>query len=246
MMKAYYCRPLQIDTSMCDASGKLSLSGAFALFQDVASEHAEALGIGFAAMAARNSFWLTVRTRVRFYERPAIMSNVQLATWPAAPDKTRCERSYRLSQEDKILLEGRTQWCIYDTEKRAVRPTAEAGFPDDICYMDELTLNTPYARFHHDFSEEECALIYTVPSGDIDVGRHMNNVAYLRALTNSFSVAELEALNVSEMEIMFCLPCFEGDRLQIMRRKTQFGYEFGVLRPDGRYAALALMRAEEK
>ena len=34
--------------------------------------------------------------------------------------------------------------------------------------------------------------------------------------------------------------------LDILRRRTDYGWEFGVRRPDGRYAALALMRAEEK
>ena len=53
-------------------------------------------------------------------------------------------------------------------------------------------------------------------------------------------------MNISEMEIMFIMPCFEGDNLEIMRRKTDFGWEFGVRRPDKRYAALALMRTEAK
>ena len=46
------------------------------------------------------------------------------------------------------------------------------------------------------------------------------------------------------MEILFCMPCFVGEELDVMRRSTDYGYEFGVRRPDGRYAALALLRAE--
>ena len=33
-------------------------------------------------------------------------------------------------------------------------------------------------------------------------------------------------------------------QLDVLRRRTDSGYEFGVRRPDGRYAALALLRAE--
>ena len=69
-------------------------------------------------------------------------------------------------------------------------------------------------------------------------------MAYLRAIADAFSVQELEQARVQEMEILFCLPCFEGETLDILRRRTEYGYEFGVRRPDGRYAALALMRAE--
>lgn len=245
-MKAYYTNQIQIDTSMCDASGKLGLWNAFTLFQDAASRHAENLGVGFEAMGERKSFWVTVRTRVHFHNRPGIMQKVDISTWPAAPGNTRCDRSYQISRNGEILVEGRTEWCVVDTEKGSVKPISEAGFAEDIEYLDELVLPAPYARFKHNFADEDCALKYTVQTTDIDVGHHMNNVAYLRALLNSFTVEELENMNVSEMEIMFCMPCFEGNQLDILRRKTDYGYEFGVRRPDGRYAALAQMKAEAK
>jgi len=172
------------------------------------------------------------------------MQDVQLATWPAAPGASRCDRSYRLSAGDEALCEGRTEWCVYDLEKGGVKPVSEAGFPEDIEYMEELALSAPYARLKHNFAEDDLAAGHIVSAADIDMGRHMNNVAYLRALVNSFSVEELEKMNISEMEIFYCMPCFEGDKLDILRRKTDYGYEFGVRRPDGRYAALAQMRAE--
>lgn len=245
-MKAYFCKRIRVDASMCDASGKLGLWNAFALFQDAASEHAETLGVGLADMTARKSFWLTVRTRVHFYKRPGIMREVEISTWPAAPGNTRADRSYRIVCGGETLLEGRTEWCVYDTEKGAVKPMSEAGFIDGLEYLEETALPAPYARFKHNFSDEDCALKYAVRTTDVDMGRHMNNVAYLRAIIDSFTVAELEAMEVSEMEILFCMPCFEGEQLDILRRKTDFGWEFGVRRPDGRYAALALMRAGEK
>ena len=146
----------------------------------------------------------------------------------------------------EVLVEGRTEWCVYDVAAKAVRPTAEAGFREDLVYAEARVLDEPYARFRHDFSDGDLAAAYAVRPSDVDVGRHMNNVAYLRMLADSFSVEELERLRVREMEILFCMPCFEGERLDVLRRRTDWGYEFGVRRPDGRYAALALMRAEER
>lgn len=244
-MKAVFCKKIRIDTSMCDASAKLGLWNTFALFQDAASQHAEELGVGFAAMSARKAFWITVRTRVHFYRRPAIMNEVEVSTWPAVPGNTRCDRSYSITQNGETLVEGRTEWCVVDTEKNAVIPAKEIGFSDDLEYSDTLALPEPYARFKHNFADTDKVFEYTVLPTDIDMGRHMNNVAYLRLLVNSFGVAELEQMNVYEMEIIFCLPCFEGDHLNVLRRETANGYEFGIRRPDGRYAALALMRADK-
>lgn len=245
-MEAVYERKQIIAPSMCDASGRIGLSAAFALFQDVASEHAEELGVGFQDMARRGAFWLTVRTRVRFYRRPALMQAVDVRTWPAAPGSTRCDRFYRMSDQGQTLIEGRTEWCVYDLAAKAVRPLAEAGFREGLVYSDAKALDAPYARFRHDFTDGDRVAGYAVRPSDVDVGRHMNNVAYLRLLADSFSVEEMERMRVQEMEILFCMPCFEGEELDVLRRRTQTGYEFGVRRPDGRYAALALMRMEEE
>ena len=244
-MKAFFTKDIIIGTSKCDAEGKLALTAPFTLFQDAASEHAEILGVGFADMQKRASFWTTVRTRLHFYGKPAIMDNVQVETWPCPPGATRCDRAYRLRRNGETLIEGKPEWCVFDLEKKSVKPVAEAGFREDMEYIDETVLPGPYARFRHNFADEDCAHVHIVRTSDIDVGRHMNNVAYLRAIIDSFRVAELEQMNVTEMEIMFMMPCFEGEELQIMRRKTEFGYEFGVRRPDKRYAALALMKVEE-
>lgn len=244
-MDAVYTSRLRVGASMCDFSGRLGLANTFALFQDVASEHAEAIGVGFAAMRARDSFWLTVRTRVHFYERPELMLPVEASTWAHAPGATRCDRFYRLTTGEKLLAEGRTEWCVYDIVKNAVRPTAEAGFDPGIAFCEDTVLGAPYARFRHDFADADCACKHVVQPSDVDLGRHMNNVAYLRMLTDSFRVEEQALMDVEEMEILFCLPCFEGEVLEVMRRETGYGYEFGVRRPDGRYAALAQLRKKK-
>ena len=42
---------------------------------------------------------------------------------------------------------------------------------------------------------------FVVLSGDIDIGHHMNNVAYARSLFNCFSSGELKEMNVSQIEL---------------------------------------------
>ena len=242
-MEASFTRKQTITPGLCDASGRLSCADTFRIFQDVASEHAERMGLGGVAMQKKHAFWMTVRTRVHFYKRPWMMQEVDLSTWPMAPGRMRCDRCYRLCDGETLLAEGRTEWCVYDTQLGAVRST-EGLFDPETDFHGELLLPAPYARFRHDFTEADRACTHVVRASDIDVGRHMNNVAYLRMLMDVFSVAEQEKLRITEMEILFCMPCFEGEELDVLRRRTDFGYEFGVRRPDGRYAALALLRAE--
>ncbi len=241
-MEGVFTKELRVGTSMCDVTGRLGHYNAFALFQDIASEHAEEIGVGFEAMRSRGLFWVTARTRVHFYQSPALMEAVELSTWPAMPGTMRCDRFYQLKSGNETLLEGRTQWCVYDLKKGEVHPANDAGYREGTVFPPQTLLNAPHARLKHDFNAEDEVMRHKVCSTDVDVGRHMNNVAYLRAVMDTFTVAELETIDVEEMEILFCMPCFEGEELTLFRREIQHGYEFGVCRPDGRYAALVLMQ----
>lgn len=114
MMEKYEMRR-QIGPSICDASGKLSHAEAFGLFMDIASFHAEQIGVGLGAMAQKDLFWLTVKTQVNFIRRPRMLQNVTLETWPEQPDKMRGNRSYIMRCGEDTVLTGKTEWAVIST-----------------------------------------------------------------------------------------------------------------------------------
>ena len=105
-MQNFYERDLTILPSMCDATAKLGIPNAFALFMDLATEHAEILGVGMNGLMKQGLFWLTVRTRIRFSDRPAMTEKVRLRTWPEAPERSRCNRDYAILRGDEIIVSG--------------------------------------------------------------------------------------------------------------------------------------------
>ena len=107
-------REITILPSMCDGAGRLSIPDTFALFMDIAAEHANALGCGVYDMAEKGLYWLTVRTRVRFTRRPALMEKAVLTTWPEAPGRLRANRDYLLEGPGGILAAGKTEWAVLD------------------------------------------------------------------------------------------------------------------------------------
>ncbi len=82
---------------------------------------------------------------------------------------------------------------------------------------------------------------YTVHSGDIDVGRHMNNVAYVRMMLDRFTTAQLSQFAVSEYEIVYKNPCYEGEKLRICTRDSGAQVLQTVLKANGSVAAAASM-----
>ena len=59
-------KQIVLTPDLCGRCAGLSPLAAFTIFQGIASEHAEAIGVGGAAMAKRGEFWLTVHSRVDF------------------------------------------------------------------------------------------------------------------------------------------------------------------------------------
>ncbi|MEA4964382.1 MAG: thioesterase [Oscillospiraceae bacterium] len=224
-----------------DAAGNLSVLGIFVLFQDLASEHAEKIGTGGAAMAERGLFWLTVRTRIRFYERPAMMEEVLLETWLARfqTSDVRTNRYYRMTGGGRLLAEGKTEWAVLRLGDQSVGRIGEAGVPEELAFRDEIVCPEPFTRFRTAFTEEDRQEDHRVRASDIDMGHHMNNTAYVRALLDTFPARELATMPVRELEICFRAPCYDGETLPVYRRRQETGWEFAIHRPDGKPAALA-------
>ena len=229
-------------TSLCDAQGKLSVPGVFDVFMDMAADHAARLGVGYHDMLDRRCYWVAVRTRVRVTRFPRLGEVMSAETWPGKPGLAKSDRYYRLRAGEELLAEGRTEWGVQDIDTGAVRRMDSVGFPMELPLWEERVCAEPFTRFKDsDFADITDVRPYTVSSMDIDVGRHMNNVAYIRMLMGTFTTEEQEAMDVSEVEISYRRACFEGEELRIVRRRTESGWQFQVRRPDGETAVHAAM-----
>ena len=236
-MKAVYQRDLTILPSMCDAQGLLGVPNTFALFMDVATEHAEVLGVGMNDLMPRGLFWLTVRTKFRFYRRPAMTERVTAVTWPETPERSRCNRDYALRRGDEVLIEGKTEWMVMNMKTGRLFP-ADSVFPNDLDLEEARVLPAPFMRMDENFDGAEELGTYVVRSTDIDVGGHMNNAAYVRAIAGAFSSDDWKALDIHEMEVAFRAPCFEGETLLVQRRQAGDQTEIKLSR-DGKSIVLA-------
>ena len=242
-ISSVYCRESIVTPSLCDASFRLGIAQQFALIQDIAAEHAERLGVGAAAMTARGAFWLVVHTRLDFLARADMMAPIAVTTWPVrcAPEDLRLYRRYRIASGETVLCEGKTEWMILNTKNGRLVRARDAGFPTGMEFCDEVVCPEPFLRAADDGTEADAVLTRTVAASDIDYGAHMNNVAYVRAMLDSFASDELAALPIRSMEIRYGDPCHEGDAITVLRKKTDAGFSFGIRKPNGKLAASAIL-----
>ncbi len=214
-------KEMNVTPSYADFSGAMSYYGVFSTFMDIASIHAELLGVGFKEMNSRDMFWLTVKTKACFTRRPKLGEKITVRTWPEVPEKVRCVRSYEISQNDEVLITGKTEWAVINTKTHGIVPLRDV-FPKDLAFPTVSACQEPFARLPNAF-EEPPITEYRVVSTDIDIGGHMNNAVYVRALASTFSNEELAEKCIKGIDIIYKTPCYEKDLLSVQRKQTEEG-----------------------
>lgn len=225
-------RELKILPSMCDGDSKLSIPAILDIFQDSATLHASHFEIGPEGMKRRNYFWVLTKTRIIINRLPEMMDDVYANTWIQAPERASCERDFSIAAGDETLLYGRSMWAVIsrDTGKLVhmdelypVLDFNEAA-PDDI----------PFRRLGKKFDDAEEIGRHKICSTEIDLGGHMNNVNYVRALLNCFTSEELREMNIRGLEINYISQSFEGEEIVFMKREAEDGAEFGAVNSEGK------------
>ena len=236
-MEAKMTKQVVIPLSRCDSTMRLSVPACFEEFMDIAAEHAEALGVGAAAMMKNGRFWLTAKTMVRFFRRPGYGEKVEISTWPEAPERFRCNRDYAMTKGDEVLALGKTEWAVMSTATGRLEST-ENIYPASISLCTELACPEAFSRIEGPFEGEPFA-VHKVVSTDIDLGGHMNNAAYVRAIAGAFTCKEWNDISLSRMEVIYRAPCFEGNELQFRSSKKEDGMEISATLPDGKLILLS-------
>ncbi len=226
MIQEVFTQNLTVAPSVCDFSGRLGWCDAFRLMMDIAAAHASSLSIGLYDLQKRDLFWLTAKTKVRFFApRPAMGAPVSLATWPEKPARSRGNRSYELNDANgNLLVAGKTEWAILNQKNGKIESMAEI-YPDSLKFERESALAESFSRISEsEFSAAETLGEHRVSSMDTDIGGHMNNCAYLRALLGLFSAKELEAMKIRSLEAIYRASCFEGDLLKVEKALSADGF----------------------
>ena len=171
-----YTVQMKLPAEAFDTKGNLLPHRALDRFQQLATAHAEELGLGFEAMLSKNLLWVVTQIRYRVCAPIAPEQPLILETWPLPPSRLGFERCYRISDEAGLpLIEGSSNWVVIDTASRRLALTALQYPGDDFC------LDKPFedrARRLRDFEATDAA--HTVTPGEqyIDNNGHVNNTFY--------------------------------------------------------------------
>lgn len=229
----------EITASLCDSHSLLKPTGILEVIQDIACDHAVILGVDSPTLIVKdNAFWVISRVKVNIYGSLAQDEIVEVKTWPLPPEGFRCNRHTTISKDGRKMIAAAAEWILVDNQTHRLRRSETVSYPFEMEHYPELAIEEGFSRMRDDFTPDELFETRLVRSSFIDLAHHVNNCVYCTLMTDTFSVAELEAMKIKSFEVVYQREALEGERLSIFRRKTEDGWFFAIRKADGNTAVL--------
>jgi len=211
-VEAIYRKKHTVQVSDVDFSRKLKLSTMFVYFQDMATEHAERLGVGRDILQKDNLIWVLTSSRADIERYPVWNENIFIETWPLQPDKVNFERDFLVYDENNnIIARAVTNWVIIDISSRKLKRSKviNAEFPDA---GRERSIDCTLGRINANGDMTE-AYRKTVGYSDIDMNEHLNNSKYLDYIMDCFSVEDHKNYFTKSIEVNYIHEALPGETI---------------------------------
>lgn len=202
----------QIRSYEVDCHHRLSVLAIFNFMQEVASRHAEALGVSIQQLLSENYTWLLSRLKIKLVSFPVWKDQIQIKTWPSGARRLFALRDFEIQDKDQQLVAAAiSAWLILDVQKHRparIGPFIERLRPLEGDHILPVTLDKLpglAARSH----EKK----YVVRNRDLDINQHVNNVSFVEWLVESVPTRVLNTSVLAELEINFMAEAFYEDRI---------------------------------
>jgi len=194
-----------------DARGSLSPLVLLNLLQESAGVHARQLGVAVTDLNRQGCTWVLSRLHLQIRQLPRAGSTIVLHTWPSSRDGLFSCREFELcSASGEMLALATSSWAVIDlVTRRPVRLDAKLlpyplnarrAIDDQFATLPSLEVVAAQQQF-------------TVRRSDLDLNRHVNNVAYAGWLLETVPEETYGQCRLESIELGFRAEAFAGEEV---------------------------------
>ncbi|MCD8357569.1 MAG: thioesterase [Clostridia bacterium] len=207
-----------LDIGHIDGRGIARPSAIVEFMQDIATCHAETMGLSGEALAENNAFWVLSRLKYQI-ERPLYSyEKVRLTTIPREIRGASWYRDFIIKDETGVIGHAVTVWAIVNLEtRRLVRPKSLG-----LDFKKQETGQTEMLKAIHAEGLQPC-FDRVVRYSDIDINRHLNNVKAVDILSDAFGLETQEKRWVSQLQVNYIAENTCGTTLNLRRAQGEDG-----------------------
>jgi len=202
-----------INSFQVDFQAKLRVHTLFNLFQDIADEHAEKIGVGYTFCQQNSVGWVGGAYHLKINRMPKWGDCITIETWPSAATPACAIRDFQV-KDDKgnVLINATSQWALIDIER--LRPLPLAKHLPHYDFVNDRALVSEFSKIPTPEGTPKTTS-FPVHVDDIDINCHVNNALYPTWVLDSFDDAFRQTHEISEMRITFRRPARFGDTISL-------------------------------
>lgn len=205
-----------------DVYDRIKPSAIFDEFQNVASLHADKLGVGFDDLIRKNAVWMLIRCRYDVISYPAFEQPLNITTYPFKPKGIEFDREYEITDKSgNKLIKGTSMWCICNYETRKLLFGNEVKYSDED-YSDKRQYDGTLKKIPPIITDGFKSFRSRTYFTDLDHNGHVNNTRYLDFIMNA--LAEEGEFGVEYFEINYINEMKRDSEFEILYGKTEGGY----------------------
>ena len=202
-----------------DENGNVRASALLRHFEQIATDHAEMMGIGHDDLIKENRIWVLSKLRFRMHGRIREGELYDIATYPSTGRGAAYPRGYYICDEDEnLIVSAMSQWCVVDFETRKlVRSALEfSGEYIDIPAFEEKIEKIKY-------KEPQSAGVHIVTEEDLDINCHVNNCRYADMTSDVLGRNDYQSFTIN-----FLRETVVGDRIDLLTERAEDGSDIVV------------------
>lgn len=216
--KLVYTTEYFLTAGECNARGEMPMTLIADRLIEIATNHANHLGIGYADLNPHGVGWVLSRMGVEMIRTPKINDTYKISTWVEGWTRAFSDRCFRFEDaEGNVIGWARTMWAIIDFNTRRPVDLMQFGTPDMIakgveCGMPRLRKHAPVVPTQ----VEELTFRFM----DLDFNRHVNSVRYIEHILNLWPLSHYDRYRIDRFDIAYRHECHAGQTVQMVAAKN--------------------------
>ncbi|MBD5194582.1 MAG: hypothetical protein HDS87_02500 [Bacteroidales bacterium] len=229
-MKSVYSQSFFLSAGESNAEREMSLPLLTSKIIDIATAHANSLGIGNPVMDHLGCGWVLSRIAIEMERYPRVNETYTLSTWVESWNRHFSVRNFRVDGEDgKPIGYATSVWMVLDMATRSNAGLSHLSLSDEMidgtrCPIDRISKHTAIVPMNFSGELPRGAIRATAPGVnhvfgycDLDFYRHVNTVRYVSLLMNMFTLEEMDRSFVRRLELSFLREARYGETVRLLR-----------------------------
>lgn len=212
---------------LTNSQGNLGLFALLNIFQDIASNHAELLGLGLKEMHTLKKFWVLTRQAVRMEEWPKWKDEIVVKTWIRLESGPFSSRDFSIHKGNQQIGVCSTSWVSLDAESRKPVIFDRSNILSQL--IDQGKVDLEATKIAPQTTVEDL-IRFHVRNSDLDHNMHVNNTKYAQWILDAIPLELHFQHKLKSYEVNFLAETRLGDSIIVQKGESGDVVHFQGLR----------------